>query len=462
MVDGWRLGQWFIDSGVGHGSGAFPWLRWTGEVVEHATLTFNYSLSCKSGDILQFWVNSQITEEFECQGVCPSPFQTYTYRFNLDAINKGTTVTWVLLKTTAAAPDHDCDRVLISDINFIGVHEGEAGSIQCMACNSGTYSDQGGAHFCQPCHPGTANPNKNSPSTICYPCTDNTFADGHGQVNCIPCGDSTTASSDGTHCVFNCSNLVIAPESGRSYNLAPLGNWNISYTTSGVNDTLIEFQIIGNVCGWSSSCVNSFGNPLDSYVCLADRLNQQNNALQDFGKVVHMTETTDIVGLNFHYTSFGNCTTNLFLVCDTNTDSQPMWDPNVDINTFESTCDLSIIWHTPYACPLCSDADMGTSEGDCVNGLKNKTYYWANAYCYGGAVLLPTEVLECTEVKVNKNVIAIIAVVGAAVLVAAFSGIAYLYHKNKKLYSEYSKLKVNNVPMEEDNFRITSLDDEEK
>lgn len=66
---GWRLAQWFTDSGTANGVDSRSWLLISTSVLPGATIQFNYSLPCQVGDYLAFSINDQPIAEYDCQQV---------------------------------------------------------------------------------------------------------------------------------------------------------------------------------------------------------------------------------------------------------------------------------------------------------------------------------------------------------------------------------------------------------
>jgi cbb3-type cytochrome oxidase subunit 3 len=128
-------------------------------------------------------------------------------------------------------------------------------------------------------------------------------------------------------------------------------------------------------------------------------------------------------------------------------------------------------------CPQCEEKDYSYYDKECVNGQKERVYYWTTPFCYGGAKLPPSALVECSnissiflrnfllifdsgsEVTLRTTTIIIAIVAGSVAFIAALGVIIFLYWKHKKLYKDYSQLKNSNIPLDESDSDVSLIEE---
>lgn len=475
LTSSWRFGEWFTDSGSGHGQDATSSLSMAINAYEGANVHFNYSLQCQSEDSVLLSVDNILVREYKCStSTCNAPFivdyfslmdydndeiadvvnntiKSQLHPYALPA-NRTYTVQWSYIKRSEAS-NSSCDRILISGIKVTGVAVGKAGSASCQNCPDGSFS-RAKSSQCTLCNPGMSS---NEARTECVACSDNYFADFEGTPQCLACGVPTVSAPQKDSCEYNCTAVVLsnsAANTSRSYNFAAVGEFNITYLDTPEGGNTTEYKFYGSLCGWSSQCAYPDGD-INAYVC-------QKNAslLTNLGKIISFKET--------NYTSSNNvtapailfdfsqgetkqgqeCRTSMTLLCDPSSSST---GPSVSsISSFTSSCNLNLTWATKHACPLCTPSDYGVAYGNCDGGSQTVTYYQSNSFCYGGYPLPAPTTQDCDEkVTVKKTALIVVTVLGSIALVAALAGLIVLYYRHRKLYASYSQLRMN-VPLDED------------
>lgn len=488
LTSGWRFGEWFTDSGSGHGQDAKSSLTLAINAYAGAVVGFNYSLQCQSEDSVLLSVDNVLVKEYKCStSSCSAPFAVDSFPlidYDSDELsdvinntinsqlhpyalpaNRTYTVQWSYVKRSEAS-NSSCDRILISGIKVTGVAFGNAGSGSCQNCSDGSFSWPKSSQ-CTLCAPGLSS---NAARSDCVACSENTFTDVEGTPQCLACGAPTVSSGSRDSCEYNCSVVVLtnsAANTSRTYNFAAVGEFNVTYLDAPEGGNTTEYKFAGSLCSWSSQCAYSEGD-INAYIC-------QKNAslLTNLGKVIsfkeiNYTSTNNVTapGILFDF-SLGDvkqgqqCRTSLTLLCDP---SSSATTPSVaSISSFTSACNLNLTWATKYACPLCTASDYGVAYGDCNGGSQTVTYYQLNSFCYGGYPLPVPTSEDCEEkVTVKKTALIVVTVLGSIALAAALAGLAVLYYRHRKLYATYSQLRMN-VPLDEDNTdepQFKSLDDE--
>mmetsp|Transcript_25652 Transcript_25652/g.36038 ORF Transcript_25652/g.36038 Transcript_25652/m.36038 type:complete len:214 (-) Transcript_25652:508-1149(-) len=141
----------------------------------------------------------------------------------------------------------------------------QGGSASCQVCPDGTYS-QAKETQCSLCNIGeSSNPEK----TQCSACPMNYFADSEGTPECLACGMPTWSSANRSTCEYNCSLVLMenpAANTSRTYNLSPIGQFNITYIGEGDNGTNIEYRFFGSLCEWNPLCAYTDGD-INAYIC---------------------------------------------------------------------------------------------------------------------------------------------------------------------------------------------------
>mmetsp|Transcript_25651 Transcript_25651/g.36034 ORF Transcript_25651/g.36034 Transcript_25651/m.36034 type:complete len:723 (+) Transcript_25651:706-2874(+) len=471
LTNGWRFGEWFTDSGTGHGRDSTSSLTLSINAFNGSTVQFNYSLQCQSEDSVLLFVDNILVKEYQCStSICNAPFAVDSFflmDYEVDDVfqntiyrqlhpysppkNRTFTVQWSYVKRSDAT-NTSCDRIVISSIQVTGIAVGQGGSASCQACPAGTYS-QPKESQCSLCNIGESS---NMEKTQCTSCLMNYFADVEGTPECMACGTPTWSSSNRSSCEYNCSFVMMenpATNTSRTYNLSPIGQFNVTYLGNFSEGT--EYRFFGNLCEWNPLCAYSDGN-INAYVC------QKNFSLvTNLGKVVSFKEINytssanlSLPALLYNFTlgdtkNGKECSTTLTLFCDP---SSSTTSPSVSSSfstAYLSFCSFELLWATKYACPLCTANDYGASYSDCTGESQTVTFYQLNSYCYGG-VPLPTAFNQACEEKVTvkTTTLIVVTVVGSIALGGALAGLGFLYHRHRKLYASYSQLRMN-VPLEE-------------
>jgi len=460
---GWRLAQWFTDSGTANGVDSRSWLLISTSVLPGATIQFNYSLPCQVGDYLAFSINDQPIAEYDCQQttndcaipsfntsflqIAPSPSSNAPQSISVN-------LQWTFWKTTPTTVS-SCDRAIISGIAIQGIYALSGGSDVCATCPAGTYS-LAASGSCIQCPIGNYS---SSSASSCQSCPTGTFADDKGSQSCIPCGLGTE-NSDKSGCIYNCSSyslLDIPTNKTYHYNLTPFQFFQIPYIQSN-NGSAITYQINGSLCGWNGQCADNQGNQINSFVCVSsDALGNTVNLGKTLQIYPYIDSTTfassPYSGVSFQVSNGdANCQFILNIKCSSNAGvGSPSPISESDWNRFVSTCMYVINWSSSYGCPLCTDDDFSFYDTECIDGSQQRNYFWTNTNCFGGIALPSPTILSC-DAHIKVQVSAIVAVVLSTVftLAIALGVIFYLYRKNKKLYASYHQLKNEQIPMEEE------------
>lgn len=147
------------------------------------------------------------------------------------------------------------------------------------------------------------------------------------------------------------------------------------------------------------------------------------------------------VGLVVHYTDgdpcmFGNRETYIHFVCDLEVgDGEPVAnDPHE-----EPRCVYHFTWRSSAACPVCSQNQLETSEGECVDGfMTTVTQKKEGELCN----IVPMERIgECEmPVKVEPMQGGIIALIVILVVLGLVIGIIVLYKRRQVYEYKYDRL----------------------
>jgi len=485
LTPGWRFGEWFTDSGSGHGQDAKSSLVMAINAYQGAVVSFNYSLQCQSEDSVLLSVDNILVKEYKCSNsTCNAPFIVDTFSlidYDNDEIadvvnntintqlhpyalpaNRTYTVQWSYIKRSDAT-NTSCDRILISGMKVSGVAVGNAGSGSCQNCPDGSFAWPKSSE-CTLCSPGSSS---NEGRTDCVACSDNYFSDFEGTPQCLACGVPTVNDLQRDACQYNCSTVVLtnsAANTTRTYNFADVGEFNITYLDSPEGGNTTEYKFYGSLCSWSSQCAYPNQGAIHAYICQKD-----SGLLTNLGKIIafkeiEYTSSTNVTApaILFDFSQGQDeCKASMTMLCDPSSSAAA---PSVSsISSFTSSCNLNLTWATKYACPQCTAIDYGVAYGDCNGGSQTVTYYQSNSFCYGGYPLPVPITQDCEEkVTVKKTALIVVTVLGSLALVAALAGLVVLYYRHRKLYASYSQLRMN-VPLDEDQAeepQFRNLDDE--
>ena len=124
----------------------------------------------------------------------------------------------------------------------------------------------------------------------------------------------------------------------------------------------------------------------------------------------------------------------------------------------EGTCDgcqFLFMWHTKYACPLCTEDDYYEIESGCVNSKKHVHYTWKTMpkHCIEGVKLPAKKTFPCSDMSVHEAVKQFQILIGivAFVITAIIATLFFLWYKNRVLkYKLYQRVSVNDSNQNEE------------
>jgi len=449
-TSGWRLGNWFIDSGLGHGPNTVISAQLDVNVYRGARIQFQYSVPANPDDLLIFYINNNRFAVFKGDN-CSNTMHTFNRRLPIfGADSAALSLMWAFVKS-ADTTYSDCDRAIITSINITGVADGVGGASTCVNCAAGSYSPNTGSDRCSPCAAGQYSLPK---ATECLTCMNGTITERPGTGTCVACGSGTTPDEDNHACMYNCSTITFPRDNGEvtTYDLSSFDTaWNVSFGS---------VDYFGSICSINPSCGDS-----DTHICLDYPNVTFGFGLLDAGHFVNITEIDGHKGVQFTFThgdslGFGSnvtCSTNVHLLCDP-TLSSPA--PIVsDSSNFDSSCVIYFAWSARNACPKCTAEDYTYLDGKCKDGYASRKYFWLNSYCVGGADLPSTTTVECpTDVSFKQRTVVIASVLGSVFFVGAVAGIVMLYYRNKKLSVAYNSLRSNTIPLDSDSVQDLQKD----
>jgi len=279
-------------------------------------------------------------------------------------------------------------------------------------------------------------------------------------MGCFACGNGTTSVADRTSCQYNCQNLTFyaitaGSNASRSYDLSALGAWNITRSTA-VNGTNQDVLIHGDLCSWDVGCIDFWNRPMNSYACY---YNSSIGFPINMGKVASIRELPSQDGISFNFNQgssfrFGRnltCLTEIEVRCDPSVDvGAPDLSEHFHFDDFFQSCVLQLVWNTKYGCALCEEKDYAFYDRKCVDGKKERVWYWVTPFCNGGVSLPATQTLGCSaEVAVSVVAIVVVVVLGCVALAAAVAGGLFFWWKHKKLYRDYAMLKNTHLPLDD-------------
>jgi len=450
----WRLASQYIDSGIGHGAGAMPWVEMSVSGYNGGNISIDYSLACETGNELVLSVDGMVIRTFDCAGDCNST-QIKTFAGPLRTFDTSSNHTWNLRWTYMKNTNYvgSCDRVLIHRVAVTGL-VGFGGSPACSECPNGTSAVMSGMDHCAACPRGSSSlPD----GDICLPCEGNSFADKNG-MPCLECGAQTFVNSMHTQCDLNCSAITFVNSTTndtRVYDLTQIGMYNVTLNYI-VNNTVQEYDILGSICEWHPACVDAAGELLDSYMCYETEF-----GLRNMGKVMSISELQNSTGLLLEYTEglqfpFGfrgglKCTSRLTLKCDPDVDVEgPVFEPGFNASTIDRNCTINLSMRSRFACLKCREEDLDIHDTDCENGELTRFYSFKHL-CSGGVELPRPHSMPCSaSVTVKSNTVIILIVVIVIFFMGAAGGLGFLFWRNRQLYEKYTQLASRDVPMDED------------
>ena len=396
----WRLLGNSIDTGVGHGPGAQPFVEIP--IVaegENTKVEVTVRLFCQSFCIISFY-----TQE-DNYGTYYSFSNTnyHTLTFNLPQGNH--TFGFYFYKYEWTDTPHPNDRLQVANITVYGDTNG--GAVSCLPCAPGT-SSSGSSSFCSLCPAGTYSTNG-----TCNLCPANTFSRNNGSTNCTSCLPGTFSSPGSAICSTNCTWFPFAGITNASdrekmlqYDLSALDQdgtmFGPVYDNSG-------YYYYFSVCGLNRdnrTCHDIEGNAINSYSCQVTPNDVGINLGDLFGFYAQPQVAPD-QGLVLSITggSDEGCTgtprtVNITFICDPRKgEGYPKPPATGVIENTTDPCKYNLVWESLYACPVCSARDYTFDLGPCVAGMQEKTYKWVESprekRCHDGVDLPPTQSIPC-------------------------------------------------------------------
>ncbi|EDV25921.1 uncharacterized protein TRIADDRAFT_55496 [Trichoplax adhaerens] len=465
-MDGWRLRNTYIDSGVGHDGDTYlelvlkvkgfaePEVNSGLKQGEFGKLTFVFETRCQGSCKLSLYMagkhhfNGELSSWHGAQSK-----QTYSYIVTDPHVNR---FIWEFSRDNNADNSNKDDRVIIYSINVTNTIDG--GAYRCNACPVGTKDSR-----CIPCPKGQY---INNATKNCVKCPKNTYLKNNqlsGAAACEKCGPGT----------FSPQLVETGP----------------SFTAEGTN-----YHHVFNVslCGKTSTCRTNFSAAirgshrdretyLDASICRSTIIHWKDNkkiAAQpiSLGNYLAGISSKNILGnvsfrgfeekadkssgvKDIHYFFKNNAPTRacprgrsvvIALRCDATAGSTGII--KLPTKCPSGTCDgcnFNFLWRTKYACPICQKKDYTIIHSKCQNSTKTTHYVWKHQpkICRDGVSLPPKKEQKCTIMErtigaavQDFKIIIILVAVAAVVLILALVG---LYLRNRKLSHRYVKLQQN-------------------
>ncbi|CAH1264540.1 KIAA1324L [Branchiostoma lanceolatum] len=504
---GWELASDHIHSGVGNADDAYLVLalrtegyrdQIPGSPGEFGRITFVFDTVCTSGCQLFFMqeIEGRGTKVIESWSGAQSKQQ---YSFVISA-QDAMTFTWAFQKTDEVFGDNQQnfpgDLARIYMINVTNTVDGGASS--CTACPQGSKNAR-----CIPCEKGFfANPDTNK----CEQCPRGTYLNfGAADGPCVPCSEGTTSNEDRTACYSDCT---FTDEEGHKFDLSALKGFHTVHSapTFTAMGTRYFYQFNVSLCGnngiGEASCLDNItavegqgsrpgevGDVVKGMVCrstiiptnnkgiaqvisaqpdsLGDRLLNVtlagvNNTGTAMSEMVDLFEPEQdgIHDLMFEFQSEKSTMacpegrrTLIYLRCDYTQTGEGKIELPRNCPTGTCTgCDFHFLWHTQQACPLCTESDFTSIEGQCKDGQEVTQYLWTQTEyrtCRDGVALPATKTKKCHVLSIRDPMVQIGVGLATCCSILLVCMLAYFWRKNRKLEYKYMRLMQNSTKLGE-------------
>lgn len=348
---------------------------------------------------------------------------------------------WSFIKSPVLGFDH---WVSIDEILIVGTNGGAA---ECATCLDGKISGAGQS-TCSNCPKGEIN---NAAHTACNRCPADTYAPVEGSSQCYRCdqGTGTSGGTGASDCDYNNCQYEIprsADEKPIRYDLSPLSltdsDWGPVRDAS--NPTFSYYLNLCNRYHNNSRCQSKVsGASLETFVCQLT-----SNEAFNLGEVMGFYQLPNVTdGILIRFSQGANCAltgqprmTNLTILCDPFAGVAGVIDPMREVRT----CVYATTWRTSIGCYVCTEMDYEEIVGECVDGLRLRSYKWRDPHLCLRGVPLPLDneetcvivtpkptVEEVVKEKTNVAGIAILSVLVVLGAVLIIFG-AYKYNALRK------------------------------
>uniref|UniRef100_A0A673N9Q7 UPF0577 protein KIAA1324-like n=1 Tax=Sinocyclocheilus rhinocerous TaxID=307959 RepID=A0A673N9Q7_9TELE len=443
------------------------------ERVQLSRITFVFETKCTADCKLYFMAGqnewSNIAESWS--GTIGK--QSYSY---LIKSNNTVSFTWGFQRTEifSMKNEYSSDYAKIYSVRLTNVIGGVAS--ECRQCALAAVDSESA---CVPCPPGHYMLNGTG---VCKSCPSNTIIRPEqpiGKQACIPCGPNTYSNEGRSACMSDCTLALHHKGEMLNYDFSPLANVtgfqsSPRFTSKGLQ-YVHHFSVA--LCGTENralaSCVENVTESkrdVKGYICrstvVPSEVRGQSvvysqpfsigdtliGVTTDFkfddissldGNFPVESELPDVM---FYYRSRETTqackngrSASIRLRCDpTVTLKNHVFLPS---NCSEGTCDgcsFHFLWHSQYACPLCSERNYKEIVSACIQGIQRTTYVWQQPLrCTGGVSLPPQKVSACVTLDFWLKFGVSIGTV-AAILLITIS--CYFWKRTRKLQYKYSKL----------------------
>jgi len=434
-VNGWRIGNGFVDCGATIGNGRYISVLElkAKDILSDLTLNFEYSLSDEArfrGSALQLFVNDKLydyvsaraatgRDVFEESSSVVIPYcDSVTIRF--------VATIWTGDVNTVFMKDSD---VKLRNVKITGLSRGLSTE---RICSAGMQSNSQHTR-CVSCPAGTSN---DEAGQMCGECEEGTFTSGVGEQSCKSCypGSTSQRVSGSTRCVtscyFNMTNNV--------YNMTALSGLVFGPFTSPMMINKLYLSVCDGVMK-RGDCNPSASGEAQMYVCSpgegSDRI--------DFGSELEFVDSASndsdtTVVLKYHtggIRSTAPCAnreimTTIIFRCD------PSVGVGVPSLLPSDKCSPLFAWTSQYACRECGPSDYEESLSKCEGGTQRRERYLKSSSKCNGESRIIVETLECTDFTVSLGVI--LGVGGFILILAGI--IIFVVWRNRTLTIKYTKL----------------------
>jgi len=435
-VNGWRVGNGFVDCGPAAGEGHYvSVLEYkTTELLTDLKVQFEYLVSDEAhlrGSSLQFFVNDKMYDYVAVRRdssvfVQSSPISipyadSVTLRF----------VAHVWSGSLNAVSMQESD-IRVRNVVISGLSKGVAKE---ELCSAGMESNDDHSR-CVKCKAGFSN---NVPGEMCHACAENTYAAFEGEDVCQGCypGSNSEFEYGSTRCYTSCVFAFTA----NKYNMTALGGKVFGPVTSVSGGNQFYLSVCDGVMK-KGECNSKAQDVAQMYVCAPGEDEERLNFGSELEFIDSASETSDTtVVLKYHVNSRNSHSSAACQGKDIVTTVYFRCDPSVGAG-FPTLipgdeCSPTFTWTSQYACPVCGTDDYEEILGRCEGGLQRKELFRKSTAKCNGESRIFVEELECTDTVV----LSIGVVIGCGGIILILIGvIIFVVYRNRQITVKYSKL----------------------
>jgi len=116
-----------------------------------------------------------------------------------------------------------------------------------------------------------------------------------------------------------------------------------------------------------------------------------------------------------------------------------------EVRSYEQPCNVTFVWRSLYACPVCRLEDQVDVIGPCKNG--KRTRYTSYSVPCNGPTSFPVEE-DCSDLELERSTVLFGVLIGALLLITGIGCACYFFQQKRNIEAKYELLR-NEVQEEE-------------